>query len=86
MRAVRKLQRTPSGGRITMSETESYTAEYYRAKAEQCRRLALGILVVDDPARKGLEALAREYDAKADALAKGADDQNGGEVNEHPTT
>jgi hypothetical protein len=44
------------------------TAAYFRAKAEQCWRLALSISNPDDPVAQGLRALAVAFDEKADAL------------------
>lgn len=41
------------------------SAEYFREKARQCRRLSKSI--TDDAARLGLDALAAEFDAKAAA-------------------
>ena len=44
------------------------TADYFRQKAAQCRRLAQGIVRQDDPAVASLLALAVEFEAKAVAL------------------
>jgi hypothetical protein len=44
-------------------------AEYFRHKAEQCRRLATSIVNQNDPAVARLMALAVEFEAKAVALA-----------------
>jgi hypothetical protein len=44
-------------------------ADYFRHKAEQCRRLAGAILNQHDPAVANLLALAVEFEAKAVALA-----------------
>ena len=43
-------------------------AVYFRQKAEQCHRLADGILTPDDPASASLHALGVEFDARAAAL------------------
>jgi hypothetical protein len=43
-------------------------AAYFRQKAEQCRRLAAGILTRNDPTGLALQALAVEFDGKATAL------------------
>ena len=43
-------------------------ALYFRHKAEQCHRLADGILSRDDPASASLHALGVEFDARAAAL------------------
>ena len=40
-------------------------ANYFRAQAERCRRLAVGL---DERTMKELLAMAREYEAKADQL------------------
>lgn len=45
------------------------TADYYRQKAAQCRRLAGSILHQNDPAVGSLLALAVEFEAQAVALA-----------------
>jgi hypothetical protein len=44
------------------------TAVYFRQKAEQCRRLADGMLTRNDPAVMALRALAVEFDNRAAAL------------------
>jgi hypothetical protein len=44
------------------------TAVYFRQKAEQCRRLASGILGRNDPTSESLIALSEEFDSKAQAL------------------
>jgi hypothetical protein len=44
-------------------------ADYFRHKAEQCRRLAGAILNQHDPAVANLLALAVEFEANAVALA-----------------
>ncbi|MGO8915416.1 MAG: hypothetical protein ACLQJR_05860 [Stellaceae bacterium] len=41
------------------------TAQYYRDKADDCRRLANCILSISDPMYRGLLALALEFDAMA---------------------
>jgi hypothetical protein len=41
------------------------TADYFRQKADQCRRLAKSILIRDDPTAAGLHALAVEFDSQA---------------------
>jgi hypothetical protein len=43
-------------------------ADYFRQKAEQCRRLASGLMNDRDPAVAALLALAVEFEAKAVAL------------------
>ena len=43
-------------------------AVYFRQKAEQCRRLADGILAQDDPTAASLHTLGVEFDARAAAL------------------
>jgi hypothetical protein len=43
-------------------------ADYFRQKAEQCRRLASGLFNQQDPAIASLLALAVEFEAKAVAL------------------
>jgi len=45
------------------------TADYYRQKAAQCRRLADSIVNQGDPAVAALLALAVEFESKAVALA-----------------
>jgi hypothetical protein len=45
------------------------TADYYRQKAAQCRRLAGSLINQDDPVVAALLALAVEFEAKAVALA-----------------
>jgi hypothetical protein len=45
------------------------TAEYYRQKAAQCRRLADGIANQRDPVVTSLLALAVEFEARAVAMA-----------------
>jgi len=45
------------------------TADYYRQKAAQCRRLAGALINQDDPVVAALLALAVEFEAKAVALA-----------------
>ena len=45
------------------------TAEYFRQKAEQCRRLANAVVNGKDPVVANLLALAVEFEAKAVALA-----------------
>jgi hypothetical protein len=52
----------------TMLST-SETADYFREKAAQCRRLADAILDDKDPTRIALLALAVEFETKAVALA-----------------
>ena len=44
-------------------------ADYFRQKAEQCRRLASGLVNANDPAVAALLALAVEFEARAVALA-----------------
>jgi hypothetical protein len=44
------------------------SADYFRKKAEQCRRLAGSISNSNDPAVASLLALAVEFEAKAVAL------------------
>jgi len=44
-------------------------AEYFRQKAEQCRRLANAVVNGKDPVVANLLALAVEFEAKAVALA-----------------
>jgi hypothetical protein len=44
------------------------TAVFFRQKAEQCRRLASGILGRNDPTSESLIALSVEFDSKAQAL------------------
>lgn len=44
-------------------------AEYYRQRAEQCRRLTRLILNQHDPIATGLIALSVEFEAKAAALS-----------------
>jgi len=44
------------------------TAEYFRQKAAQCRRLAEGIANQNDPVVASLLALAVEFEAKAVAM------------------
>ena len=51
------------------------SSEYYRAKAAQCRRLAYGILHVDDPIRLALLDLAMGFDAMAEAAARKASER-----------
>jgi hypothetical protein len=41
------------------------TADYFRQKADQCRRLATSILIRDDPTAAGRHALAVEFDSQA---------------------
>jgi hypothetical protein len=49
---------------------------YYRAKAEQCRRLAGSITLEEDPTRRALLAMAEEFEAKAASCnSQGAGDQ-----------
>jgi hypothetical protein len=43
-------------------------AAYFREKAEQCRRLAAGILIRNDRTKEALLTLSREYDLKAVAV------------------
>jgi hypothetical protein len=43
-------------------------ADYFRQKAEQCRRLANGLVYQNDPAVASLLALAVEFEAKAVAF------------------
>jgi hypothetical protein len=43
-------------------------ADYFRQKAEQCRRLASGLMNDRDPAVAALLALAVEFEAKAVTL------------------
>jgi hypothetical protein len=43
-------------------------ADYFRQKAEQCRRLAKALVNQHDPAVANLLALAVEFEAKAVAL------------------
>ena len=43
-------------------------ADYFRQKAEQCRRLAGAIVNANDPVVANLLALAVEFEAKAVAL------------------
>jgi hypothetical protein len=45
------------------------SADYYREKAAQCRRLARQMTNQDDPVAINLLALAVEFEAKAVALA-----------------
>lgn len=47
---------------------EAETADYFRQKAEQCRRLAAAVVNQKDPAVAALLALAVEFEAKAVAL------------------
>ena len=47
---------------------ENETADYYRQKAEQCRRMAGMIMHQNDPVVANLMALAVEFEAKAVAL------------------
>ena len=44
-------------------------ADYFRQKAEQCRRLASAIFRHEDPTKAALLALAVEFEAHAVALA-----------------
>ena len=44
------------------------SAEYFRQKAAQCRRLAKGVVNSNDPIVASLLALAVEFEAKAVAL------------------
>jgi len=44
------------------------TADYFRQKAAQCRRLSAAIISQKDPAVAALLALAVEFEAKAVAL------------------
>jgi hypothetical protein len=44
------------------------SAEYFRQKAAQCRRLANGVVNSNDPVVASLLALAVEFEAKAVAL------------------
>jgi hypothetical protein len=44
------------------------SAGYFRERAEQCRRLARGIVTRNDPIAVSLAALAREFDAAAAAI------------------
>ena len=44
------------------------TAEYFRHKAEQCRRLAAAIVNQHDPVVANLLALAVEFESRAVAL------------------
>jgi hypothetical protein len=56
----------PLGGRaLGIMET----ADYFRQKAAQCRRLADGIINRDDPAIANLMTLAVEFEVRAVALA-----------------
>lgn len=48
---------------------ETETADYYRQKAEQCRRMANLIANQQDPVVANLLALAVEFEARAVALA-----------------
>ena len=43
-------------------------ADYFRRKAEQCRRLAAALVNQSDPAVANLLALAVEFEARAVAL------------------
>lgn len=45
------------------------TAEYFRQKAEQCRRLANAVVNANDPVVANLLTLAVEFETKAAALA-----------------
>lgn len=47
---------------------ENETPDYYRQKAEQCRRMASMIMHQNDPVVANLMALAVEFEAKAVAL------------------
>ena len=47
---------------------QTETAEYFREKAEQCRRLAGAVVNQRDPVVANLLALAVEFEAKAVAL------------------
>ena len=47
---------------------QTETAEYFRQKAEQCRRLAAAVANQRDPVVANLLALAVEFEAKAVAL------------------
>lgn len=44
------------------------TADYFRQKAEQCRRLAKAVVNSNDPVVANLLALAVEFESKAVAL------------------
>ena len=44
------------------------TADYFRQKAAQCRRLAEGVVNQNDPVVANLLALAVEFEARAVAL------------------
>ena len=50
------------------SVESTQTADYFRQKAEQCRRLAGAIVNTNDPVVANLLALAVEFEAKAVAL------------------
>jgi len=47
---------------------QTETAEYFREKAEQCRRLACAVANQRDPVVANVLALAVEFEAKAVAL------------------
>jgi hypothetical protein len=54
--------------RLARREDRMEDADCFRQKAEQCRRLASGLLNDKDPAVAALLALAVEFEAKAVAL------------------
>ena len=57
-------------------------AEYFRHKAEQCRRLATSIVNQSDPAVARLMALAVEFEAKAVALT--AEEASAAQIDQLP--
>ena len=57
-------------------------ADYFRQKAEQCRRLAEGVVNPHDPAIASLLAMAVEFEAKAVALA--AEDASAKQIDQMP--
>jgi hypothetical protein len=58
------------------------TAEYFRQKAAQCRRLAEGIANQNDPVVASLLALAVEFEAKAVAMT--AEEAAGKQIEQAP--
>ena len=61
-------ERTISAAVLVRQGERMEDADYFRQKAEQCRRLANGLFDQDDPAVASLLALAVEFEAKAVAL------------------
>ena len=67
---TRAAYSSPTGKGEAETHSLETSAYYFREKAAQCRRLARGIVVQDDPAVDALLALAAEFESKAEEATR----------------